>query len=167
MCSYNLPRSLQHHHRRLIRRHPLPPQGYPGGVKNVQAEAKPFGKIVLTWEKNGNYVALLVVQRDQKISDNQSTGYTKVFSAQHYAGNDFSSGGFTDTGPFIRAAEYGYLVSTTAGQDTAYAGPPWTLYPEWFSLKQFLPANFDASQGIKRLRPNDHPFVSVRKIMAG
>jgi hypothetical protein len=145
---------------------PPPPQGYQGGIKNVQAQAKPFGKIVLTWQKNGNFVALLVVQRTQKISDNEESGYTKVFSAPNYAGNDdVSSGGFTDTGPFTRAAEYGYLVSTTAGQDTAYAGPPWTLYPGWFSLKQFLPAGFDPGQGIKRLRPNDHPFVSVREIM--
>lgn len=40
-------------------------------------------------------------------------------------------------------------------------------YPAWPGVRQFLPAGFDASQGIKRLHPNDHPFVTVGQIMIG
>jgi hypothetical protein len=144
------------------------PPGYSGGVDNVRAKAIPFGKIVLSWQKNGSWVSLLKVWRYQKIGDTTFSGAFTVLSVPNYAGNDdFSKGGFTDTGPFILDEVYNYVVTTTAGQGTAYAATGYITYPAYFGLRQFLPLNFDPSGGIKRLRPLDLPFVSVRKIMTG
>ena len=149
---------------------PHPPGPTPPEVINIQAAAKPFGKVVISWQKNGGNASQLVLQRTEANTLGPGTGtVVTVFSATNYGSNDdFSSDGFTDMGPFTISAEYAYeLITSGPFESTLIIGTPFQIYPASFGLRQFLPANFDPSQGIKRLRPNDHPFVSVRKIMSG
>ena len=149
---------------------PHPPGPTPPEVINIQAAAKPFGKVVISWQKNGGFASQLVLQRTQENAPvpGQETVVT-VFSANNYGSNDdVSSDSFTDMGPFTISAEYAYeLITSGPFESTLIIGTPFQIYPASFGLRQFLPANFDPSQGIKRLRPNDHPFVRVRKIMSG
>jgi hypothetical protein len=149
---------------------PHPPGPTPPEVINIQAAAKPFGKIVISWRKNGGFASQLLLQRTQENSPvpGQQTVVT-VFSANNYGSNDdVSNDSFTDTGPFAISAEYAYeLITSGPFESTLIIGTPAQIYPAFFSLRKFLPANFDPSKGIKRLRPNDHPFVRVRKIMSG
>jgi hypothetical protein len=123
-------------------------------VTNVVAQAKPFGKLVVTWDPGGHYYSKLLVLRT--ISGGGDLPAVEVDN-----GNEF-----TDTRALVKSQTYGFLIETTFDLKN-FADTPsnQVVYPAWFSLRQFLPLNFDPSQGIKRLRPNDHPFVSVREIM--
>ncbi|HEV2349547.1 MAG TPA: hypothetical protein VG028_06840 [Terriglobia bacterium] len=76
---------------------------------------------------------------------------------------------FKDTSGLNQSSVYQYEVQTSySASFNTYIGlrslP--VMYPPWYGLRQFLPPNFNPSNGIKSLRPNDHPFVSVRSIMA-
>lgn len=149
---------------------PHPPGPTPPEVTNIQAAAKPFGRIVISWKKNGGFASQLLLQRTQENSPvpGEQTVVT-VLSANNYGSNDdFSNDSFTDTGPFTISAQYAYeLITSGPFESTLIIGTPAQVYPASFDLRQFLPANFDPSHGIKRLGPKDHPFVSVRKIMSG
>ena len=147
---------------------------YSGAVKNVQALAKPFGKIVVSWSDTGWSADTLVLQRAQQINSFTFSGSVTVYQTSNYnsaggtpAEGSIFSGTFVDTGPFVLGAVYQYTFISSIGQIKKYAGPPYITYPALFGLSKFLPPGFDPSQGIKRLRPSDHPTISVRSIMTG
>jgi hypothetical protein len=147
---------------------------YPGAVTNVQALAKPFGKIVVSWSDTGWSADTLVLQRAQQINSFTFSGSVTVYQTSNYnsaggtpAEGSIFSGTFVDTGPFVLGAVCQYTFISSIGQTKAYAGPPYITYPALFGLSKFLPPGFDPSQGIKRLRPSDHPTISVRSIMTG
>lgn len=148
-------------------------QPYPGAVQNVQAQAKPFGRIVVTWNLTGDWAKQLTVQRNQINSPTGINATAVPYNVQNYgqpqgnAGVDQSPDGFTNSGPFVIGAEYSYTAISTNGQQTAsVSAPNPVIYPGIFGLKEYLPPGFDPSQGVKRLRPNDHPYVSIRTIMS-
>jgi hypothetical protein len=146
---------------------------YSGAVKNVQALAKPFGKIVVTWSNTGEMANTLVLQRSQQIAPTESSGNVTVYQIANYQSTLYTpdksgiDGTFVDSGPFVLSAVYNYIFTSDNGQSKAYAIPPSITYPAVFGLSKFLPPGFDPSQGIKRLRPSDHPTISVRSIMTG
>jgi hypothetical protein len=158
--------------------HSVPPAGapqpptnstYPGAVANLQSEALPFGKIVVSWNQTGDWAETLTVQRWQV-----NGSYAVVYSVQNYGQPPGNTGvpterdSFTDLGPFAFNAKYNYWFFSNNGQQSAIVPVPnLVIYPEYFALNNYLPPGFDATQGVKRLRPNDHPYVSVRAIMTG
>jgi hypothetical protein len=133
-------------------------------VASVRAQAMPFGKIVVSWTKTGNWAAQLKIQRSQIPNGPILT----VFTAQNYNSDaDFLSDSFTDTGPFEFNTEYNYWIIATNGQRTADTPSPQpALYPKYFGLREYLPPGFDPTQGVKSLGSNNQPYVSVREIMS-
>jgi hypothetical protein len=148
---------------------PAPDETYPGAVQNVQAVAQPFGQIAVSWNQTGDWAELVTVQRYQVDVGSSAV----VYKLQNYgqpAGNtgvDPARDGFKDPGPFVFNGKYDYWMISNNGQQTAVtAAPNSVLYPEFFGLREYLPLGFNQAQGVKSLRPNDHPYVSVRSIMS-
>jgi hypothetical protein len=141
---------------------PPPPHGPPSGPSStpssgvvVKVRAIPFGKIAVEWGSTAGDITAVVRFRDASTNGNVPLPRTKVAS-------------LADTGPFDISAVYSYQVySYFNGNQIGVAYSNAIAYPAWLGLREFLPANFNPAQGIKRLLPNDHPFVSVRKIMSG
>lgn len=77
-------------------------------VQHLAATSKPFGRIAVTWVKQGDVALHFIVRRIQ-VNGPQAI----VFSANNYGSNsDFSSDGFADNGPFVLEASYYYEAST-------------------------------------------------------
>jgi hypothetical protein len=134
---------------------PPPPPPPPGPA--VHAQAKPFGKIIVSWVHDGSadITSLFRVKDHNFVAKTEIPFPTPIPSS------------FVDVGPFNPTTVYTYEAFFVAANEQIRRSLSNDLpYPEWLGLKQFLPAGFDPSPGIKRLRPNDHPFVSVRQIMS-
>ena len=125
-----------------------------GGVMNLQAQARPFGKVAIAWAGGANSSDATLVQTDLSI------GHFEIVLPS-------SRGKATGQGPFVVGHNYEFRANGyDADSAVRYSDACTLVYPGWLGLKPFLPAGFDASMGIKRLRPDDRPFVSVRSIMS-
>lgn len=134
---------------------PPPPRPPPSQIWHIiSAQAKPFGKIVATWPSGwGVSDVVLRLIANGTLKDKDIPGLI---------GKNF----IIDTGPFFKSETYTYEAVAESQGVVGLAISNAITYPDWLGLREFLPANFDPSLGIKRLLPNDHPFVSVRKIMS-
>jgi hypothetical protein len=146
--------------------HPPPPAPSqdPGAVVNVRAQTQPFGKILVSWDPAGHHFSQLVVHRLQHVPGSPDPE-SFVDMGPAFGGLVPSGNNFVDSNGLDVNQTYIYQIFTSLdGHTFVIARSNKVVYPPWFSLKAFLPTNVDPGQ---RLRPNDHPFVSVRKIMTG
>lgn len=127
-----------------------------GGVVNLRAQARPFGKVAITWERARAESDVTVIQTDLSI---WPVEIVLPSSSKSAAGR----------GPFAVGHNYEFRANSTSNigesDQVFYADVTALVYPGWLGLKEFLPVGFDPSVGIKRLLPDDHPFVSVRAVM--
>lgn len=139
--------------------HPPPPgrpTTLPAGPP-VQAQPKPFGRMSLRWDWTaGGLVS--IIRLDGGAFSSQRTAIDLPIP--------YPQGAFVDVGPLMTELVYSYDVYLLSnGQEKISLSNPVT-YPRWFSFRATLPQGFNPSLGTKSLRPNDHPFVSVRAIMS-
>jgi hypothetical protein len=136
---------------------PQPPPESPDPGPPVKARAVPFRKILLTWDHTWSEPAIV------RLLNHFTPGEGVALPNQPPPLN----GRLVDTGPFIFGSTYTYWVYFYRNPTDYRSISNDVVYPTWLGLRAFLPSNFDPGQGIKRLLPNDHPYVSVRKIMSG
>jgi hypothetical protein len=133
---------------------PSPSQTYDPGPP-VMAQAVPFRRLLLTWDHTWYALSIMRLSLGNALAEDWVPNPTP------------GHGHLIDTGPFIFNSTYRYWAFFYRNPTDYRSTSNDVVFPTWFGLKAFLPPNFDPSQGIKRLLPNDHPYVSVRKIMSG